>query len=742
MASRVGIIAVNNSLGRPSKMLMGHEPWPLRSSVVLSLVSLACGSTVDAPLPWRPRDAVKDSPFVQEVSERVGELAEVTSIASGPAGELYAVAGGRLVAFDGSRWVDAPKTVTGTIVAVAFDPFGRRTELSSRELSVGDLRAQLPDGVVAQALRAREAGGFWVVGRGLAARFDGELVQLPTSTTSTVVGIIDLPEGPLIATTHELIESSGLVTAASSLGVGEVRGVARTRSGTLWVGGSIGVARRRGGESELAPFSGEDGLHFANVRSLVSHGDDLWISTSFGASRYSENGSRRLYVGRTWLPSDDVRAVEPLEGGGAWFATADGVSKLEPRLMSLAEKATHFDEITERRHVRMGFTSTENHLREPGDVSTSFLADDDNDGQWTAMYLASQCFRYAASGSARAKDNAVTAAKALMRLEAVTGLPGFFARSIITRDECGDPTVRPGEWHVSADGESCWKGDTSSDELVGHVFGLSLFHDLVADAPLRDEVRQSFTALVRGLIDNGYKLLDVDGEPTTHGRFDPEWMHNNIVAQFGDAGLNSAMILGALAAAHHMSGDSRFSRELRRLAIEERYSDYVSRIEPINLTVQVNHDSEEMSFLALYTLIRYEQDPALRTAWRKGLDGLWDVQRPERNPEFNFMYGALAKSDDPDLAVSVETLRKLPLDLVHWGLDLYPRLDKQEARTRDRMGRRQNAFVFPYDERQPMRWAENPYAYELRGDGRSEASGTFWLLPYWMARYDGFIASD
>jgi hypothetical protein len=38
-----------------------------------------------------------------------------------------------------------------------------------------------------------------------------------------------------------------------------------------------------------------------------------------------------------------------------------------------------------------------------------------------------------------------------------------------------------------------------------------------------------------------------------------------------------------------------------------------------------------------------------------------------------------------------------------------------------------------------MRWAENPYAYVLRGDGHSESSGTFWLLPYWMGRYYGLI---
>ena len=51
-------------------------------------------------------------------------------------------------------------------------------------------------------------------------------------------------------------------------------------------------------------------------------------------------------------------------------------------------------------------------------------------------------------------------------------------------------------------------------------------------------------------------------------------------------------------------------------------------------------------------------------------------------------------------------------------------------------------------ERPLMKWNGNPYS--LRGDngaseegaseeGASEEAGTFWLLPYWMGRYYGFI---
>jgi len=216
-------------------------------------------------------------------------------------------------------------------------------------------------------------------------------------------------------------------------------------------------------------------------------------------------------------------------------------------------------------------------------------------------------------------------------------------------------------------------------------------------------------------------------------------MENNWQALLGDAGLNSAMILGGLRAAHHMTGESRFLDAFDYLARDRGYAENVRRIEEINTKVQTNHDSEEMSFLAVFTLLRYETDPELKAAWREGLEALWQARRPERDPELNMMYAALARAQSYDLDQSVETLQRIPLDLVLWGLDLSHRWDADPDPQRDRFGEPQNRFVFPYDERMPERWNENPYAYRQGGDGHAEESGTFWLLPYWMGRYYGLI---
>ena len=44
---------------------------------------------------------------------------------------------------------------------------------------------------------------------------------------------------------------------------------------------------------------------------------------------------------------------------------------------------------------------------------------------------------------------------------------------------------KDGTWHWTADKQIQWKGDTSSDEMVGHFFILSVAYDLLDDPALK-----------------------------------------------------------------------------------------------------------------------------------------------------------------------------------------------------------------------------------------------------------------
>src|SRR5256714_10001354 len=128
--------------------------------------------------------------------------------------------------------------------------------------------------------------------------------------------------------------------------------------------------------------------------------------------------------------------------------------------MRRAEKPRAFVNRGQARHNRWGLTA-DSRLRVPGDLSSSEMISSDNDGLWTAMYVAAECFRYKVTGEADARENARGGMQAIMRLEAITGIPGFPARSFIKVGVDAQP--RDGEWHDASDNAWRWKVDTSSD---------------------------------------------------------------------------------------------------------------------------------------------------------------------------------------------------------------------------------------------------------------------------------------
>jgi hypothetical protein len=722
-----------------------------KAILILLAGALLCGCNGEkknggdgGPDPWEPPHVYQDVPFVQEAGVVTGSLTDVRAVALDPNDACHVATAGGVMQWDQGTWQTVTTPVAGEVVDIAFDGSGIRGVAGPSGAAAGSQSIDLPAGAVPQFVAPRAAGGWWVGGNDFAGYWDGTFHSIFENINQPVRDVCDLPDGTWFAATPQgVFTAAGSATTADGLPSDDVRAVETAPDGNVWAGTAAGLAKRDAGTGAWTAFLGGDGLHYGDIQDVAfDAAGAMLVSTSMGASAFYPDGTRRYYFGRIWLPDDQVRGMARAADGTVWLATAGGVSRVEQRMMTLQEKAALFDQITQERHVRLGYTSTENRLEVAGDLTTFSNHDDDNDGQWTSQYLASQCFRYAVTGESQARENARVAAYALMKLEEVTPVEGFFARSIVPPEECeAKQQSGSGEWHLSDNGEWCWKGDTSSDEFVGHLFGLSIFYDLVADGQEKQDVARTVSRIVGYIIDNDFQLKDIDGEVTSWGHFDPGYL--STFGLGGDAGLNGAMILGALHAAYHMTGEKRFRDAFHYLARREDYAGYVACIEEINTKLQINHDSEEMSFLAMFTLMRYEDDPVLIEKWKngdeelgcRGLQHLWEVQRPERDPEFNMIYAPMAQKDEYDLENSIETLKRIPIDLILWGLDHHHRWDREEDPQPDRHGNLQNEFVFPYNERQAMRWAENPYAYLQRGDGHSESSGTFWLLPYWMGRY-------
>jgi len=510
----------------------------------------------------------------------------------------------------------------------------------------------------------------------------------------------------------------------------DVRAVAVDSVGHLWVGTSRGVNVFCGGGWET--LTGRDGLPYEDVTTIfLSPNGDRWFGTAAGAARLRK-GKWSFFAPQRWLPNEYVTAITVDAGGAAWVATRGGLARLWEVYMSLEEKAAHYERLIRKYHVRMGFVNPVL-LDEPGDLSSWRHEVTDNDGLWTGLYLAAECFRYAATGDPEAKRNAIETFQAMERLVRVTGIKGFPARAIARR---GEYRGAGGEWHPIPGEDAEWKGDTSSDEIVGHFFAYTVFYQLIDEPEWRQRVTELVHDIADHIIRHGYYLVDVDGKPTTWGVWSPEKL-NDDPEWWRETGLNALEILAILKAAYKMTGDRRFQEAYEELVRKHHYALNTIR-QKITVPGEVNHSDDELAFLSYYVLLSFEDDPDLRAIYLLSLEKSWRIERPERNPLWNFIYGALS-GNDCDVEAGIQTLIEIPLDTVEWTMKNSHRSDVEIAPSPNRHGRLKSKEVLPYDERAITRWNADPYQLDDGKEGRRMLDGTHWLLPYWMGRYYGFI---
>lgn len=559
----------------------------------------------------------------------------------------------------------------------------------------------------------------------------------------------------------------------------DVKAAAYDSQGRLWFCSPQGLGMRDGAKWSL--WTTEDGMPWDECTALAPAPDgSVWLGTTRGAIRF--DGARWEYrQGRRWLPDDDVRAVWVDASNTAWFQTAKGVGKIQSVPMTLAEKAKFFEDEIDRRHRRTEYEYVlEVRLDKAGDKSKWTQHDSDNDGLWTSMYGAGECYAYAVTKDPKAKERAKKAYEAMRFLWQVTqgGTPaapkGFVARTVLPAS-AGDPNataytpekdrkmqatrdrmwkVMNPRWPKSADGKWYWKADTSSDELDGHYYFYALYFDLVAkgDAAEEARVKEHVAALTDHIVDHNFQLVDHDGKVTRWGAFNPEELNFNFMWA-DDRPLDSFSILAYLKTAEHVTGDRKYAAAARRLIEKHGYAINTMMNKHYGGAGAGNQSDDEMAFMMLYNLLRYETDPVLRSIYGVTLRRRWEVEEPELNPVFNYLAGAVLKGmtyqdshstdqlelDGAWLEESADTLRRFPLDRMSWRMTNSHRKDIRLLNRETARGARKDGRVLPIDERYVNHWNHDPWRLDQGGDGRELASGASFLLPYYMGRYYGFL---
>ena len=467
----------------------------------------------------------------------------------------------------------------------------------------------------------------------------------------------------------------------------------------------------------------------------------VWLGSDRGAARFDPQATHlwdrwQYFAGKRWLPDDEIQHiyVDP-EGSHetVWIRTRLGVSRIAWEPMTFAQKERHFDALTEQHHIRKGFVAR-SLLTEAGNPSSSANSDTDNDGLWTAMYLATQAYRYAVTADDDARIKARRSLDALMRLETIDPIPGFYARTYRTFDE-PFPHQDNGQWHPVGDDKTEWKGDTSSDETVGHYYGYAMYYDLVADEAEKEEIRTYIRRITDYMIDNDYELLDVDGEPTRWGR----WSEAYFDTGEGDyeKALRALELLSFLKTAYHITGDQKY-QEAYLDRVRRGYAQFTLEYRRWGSTEwEINYSDDELYYLSVYPLMKYEDDPALHAIYMDGLRFTWSQVQPESNALWNYMSAALGAGPLTDMlaADSRRSLVRAPLGLIHWETKNSHRIDVRMNRSPDRHNRDFLVRVLAPDERRIHKHNGNPYQADGGGNGTQMMEPTFWLLPYWMARY-------
>lgn len=440
-------------------------------------------------------------------------------------------------------------------------------------------------------------------------------------------------------------------------------------AGDVWIGTDKGVCVYDD-NSYWLDNSKITGLPNGEITGMVTDSEGRRYFTTSCGLIILHNGKLSYYGYKRWLPDMHATGIVLSPDGSFCVSTASGgISVFKTEMMSLEEKAKRLRAFSEKYNVRKDGFVLERALEHEGVVSENegYVCTGDNDGLWTGLYLGALCFEYACTKDPEVRAAAHRSLLAMIKLTEITGIEGFTARSIRYIDEAGYGTGVRHEWHHTADkdgNELEWLGETSSDEMVGHFYAYSNYFDLVADDEEKKLIASVVKKILDHILDNKFRLVDTDGVPTTWANWDPDLLNNDHKWIY-EKGTNSLQILTFLKAGYHITGDKRYEDAFEYLIRDKHFAMNLMQYKILDghlLHIDDNHD-----FLMISLLMRYVDDPKLRSVFAMGLTHHWDDEKAEHNAFFNFVYGACT-GEQCDIETSVDELADYPMDQILWTL--------------------------------------------------------------------------
>jgi hypothetical protein len=407
------------------------------------------------------------------------------------------------------------------------------------------------------------------------------------------------------------------------------------------------------------------------------------------------------------------------------------------------------------------------------------LLGDSGDSQiWTGIYIASQIYRYKATGEPEALARAERALWGFHALTEITGQPGLFARNIKAT-----PVDRYNHEGTGKYAGWYWKGNLSFDQYLGLLYGITEAWPYIQDEKLKRTLRADIHALGRHFIENDAKIIFgdtyLDSSPRNYNQDQwPKFLKPlRFLSDFlPDRGGNAMQGLHIMKSVAYITGDPIFEKYYREELVERRgYAESAEKsglgrdervfkaMAPVaSLIYKATHGWKEgfdvkvtveslrspvahnLTHVALSNLARLETDPEIR---RHYVNGLVDAHAPvskQGNTYWNLLTAAHAP-DPAGVADAVATLAVFPTDdRIKRENSLDPSIAKYKAykipRPKEGPAWRWMAKdPLPFEKRplHAFHWQHN--ANDLDGGDWDDSPGSAYLVGYWLGRLQGVV---
>ena len=293
----------------------------------------------------------------------------------------------------------------------------------------------------------------------------------------------------------------------------------------------------------------------------------------------------------------------------------------------------------------------------------------------------------------------------VLKLEKVTGVLGLFARSFNKTDKplWHEEILWYHEWHWSSSMPGYrWLGDLSADKFTSILYGVGTYWEFCADENYKQKAVDLLDRFMGRIIDNNFKLTDLDGKMTLWGNFCPDLPHQ---------ALNSLEMLMGLKVTYKLTGKERYNAAYHMLIDRYNYDDHQILSKIIWPEEWRNKGDDYHAARSLYMLMRYEEDNSLLIKYKMNLNRHWYVWQ---NHDFTF-------EDDIWFIMVYHVLT---------GEDVFTEERKQAIKDMWGFERRSREFQIPTD--------DGIKIIESEEEGIASAM----IRNYWFGRHYGLIDKD